>query len=245
RCNLRNTALGVGKLLARLSGDPTSRSMAHVRNRYLFCSDLLLLAVAPFAAYAIRLEGLAWNATDSRAAWVYASLSLALKVGLFLPFGMYSRLWRHAGIPDMAKIIEATATSTVACAILGLFVLPASGLVIPRVPISVVILDAFLTVLAVAAPRLLIRAVATLQRPPQTAPARRVLIVGAGAAGEMILRELRSNPQLGLTPVGFVDDDPRKRNARLNDVPVLGPLSRIPALIGEHGVDEIVIAIPT
>src|SRR5438876_1217340 len=219
--------------------------MAHIRNRYLFCSDLLLLGVAPFAAYAIRFEGMVWNATDTRTAWVYASLSLALKLGLFLPFGMYSRLWRHAGVPDMAKIIQATATSALACATLGLFVLPTSDLTHLRVPISVVVLDSFLTVVVVAAPRLLIRALATLQRTAQTTPARRALIAGAGAAGEMILRELRSNPQLGLTPVGFVDDDPRKRNARLNDVPVLGPLSRIPALIGEHGVDEIVIAMPT
>ena len=219
--------------------------MANLRNRYLFLSDLLLLAAAPFVAYAIRFEGIAWNATDSHTAWVYASLSLALKVGLFLPFGMYSRLWRHAGVPDMAKIVQATAASTVACGTLGLFVLPASGLTILRVPISVLILDAFLTVLAVAAPRLLIRALGTLQRTPQTTPARRALIVGAGAAGEMILRELRSNPQLGLTPVGLVDDDPRKQNARMNDVPVLGTLSQIPALIPEHSVDEIVIALPT
>src|SRR5207244_11752582 len=102
--------------------------MAHLRNRYLFCSDLLLLGVAPFAAYAIRFEGMVWNATDTRTAWVYASFSLTLKLGLFLPFGMYSRLWRHAGVPDMAKIIQATATSAVACATLALFLVP------PRVP---------------------------------------------------------------------------------------------------------------
>jgi FlaA1/EpsC-like NDP-sugar epimerase len=219
--------------------------MPHIRNRYLFYSDLLLLAVAPFAAYAIRFEGMAWNATDSHTAWVYASLSLALKLALFLPFGMYGRLWRHASIPDMAKIIEATTTSTVACATLGLFVLPTSGLTLLRVPISVIILDAFLTAVAVAAPRLLLRALATLQHTGQTGTDRRALIVGAGAAGEMILRELRTNPQLGLTPVGFVDDDPRKQNSRLNDVPVLGTLSQIPTLIPEHGVDEIVIALPT
>ena len=218
--------------------------MAHIRNRYLFCSDLLLLAVAPFAAYAIRFEGLAWNAADGHTASVYAAASLALKLALFLPFGMYGRLWRHAGVPDMAKIIQATTTSTVACATLGLFVLPTSGLTMLRVPISVVILDGFLTVVAVAAPRLLIRALATLQHSAQTTD-RRALIVGAGAAGEMILRELRSNPQLGLAPVGFVDDDPRKQNSRLNDVPVLGPLSQIPGLIAQHDVEEIVIAMPT
>ncbi len=219
--------------------------MTHIRNRYLFCSDLLLLAVAPFAAYAIRFEGMTWSATDGHTASVYGVLSLLLKVGLFLPFGMYSRLWRHASVPDMAKIIQANATTTVACAALGLFVLSTSGVTTVRVPISVVILDSFLTVVAVAAPRLLIRALATLQRPGQANPGRRALIVGAGAAGEMILRELRTNPQLGLTPVGFVDDDPRKQNSRLNDVPVLGRLSQIPTLLPEHGVDEIIIAMPT
>jgi len=66
--------------------------MTHIRNRYLFCSDLLLLAVAPFAAYAIRFEGLAWNAADGHTASVYAALSLGLKLTLFLPFGLYSRL---------------------------------------------------------------------------------------------------------------------------------------------------------
>jgi len=219
--------------------------MANIRNRYLFVSDLLLLAAAPWIAYTIRLEGAAWSAADSHTASLYTALAVILKLGVFLPFGMYSRLWRHAGVPDMAKIIQATAASTVACATLGLFLLPKSGLTTLRVPISVVILDSFLTVLAVAAPRLLIRAVATLQRTPQTTPARRVLIVGAGAAGEMILRELRTNPQLGLTPVGLVDDDPRKQNVRMNDVPVLGTLSQIPTLIPEYTVDEIVIALPT
>ena len=71
------------------------------------------------------------------------------------------------------------------------------------------------------------------------------MIVGAGAAGEMILRELRTNPQLGLTPVGFVDDDPRKQNHRLNDLPVLGPLSALRTVIAEHAIEEIVIAMPT
>src|SRR5207245_8904629 len=115
----------------------------------------------------------------------------------------------------------------------------------PRAACSAVSVASCLTVPAVTAPRLLTRAVATLQRTSQPTPARRVLIVGAGAAGEMTLRELRHNPQLGLTAVGFVDDDPRKQNSRLNDVPVLGLLSQIPALIVEHSVEEIVIAMPT
>ena len=219
--------------------------MPSIRNRYLFLSDLLLLAAAPLVAYAIRFEGPAWSSADRHTASVYTVVSVVLKLGIFLPFGMYGRLWRHASVPDLAKIIEATATAAVACAVLGWFGLTAAGLTALRVPISVVILDSFLTVTAVAAPRLLIRGFGTLQHLSRAANGRRALIVGAGAAGEMILRELQTNPQLGLTPVGFVDDDPRKQNHRLNDLPVLGRLAQVPMLIGRHSVDEVVIAMPT
>jgi FlaA1/EpsC-like NDP-sugar epimerase len=211
----------------------------------LFLSDLVLLALAPFAAYAIRFEGTAWTPADSQTESLYTILSVVLKLVIFLPFGMYSRLWRHASIPDLTKIIEATAVSAVGCGILGLFVLRASGLTAVRVPISVVILDSFLTVTAVATPRLLIRVLGTLKHVARASNGRRALIVGAGAAGEMILRELLANPQLGLTPVGFVDDDPRKRNHRLNNRPVLGTLSQIPTIIPGYGIDEILIAMPT
>ncbi|OLD38394.1 MAG: hypothetical protein AUI57_07100 [Candidatus Rokubacteria bacterium 13_1_40CM_2_68_8] len=219
--------------------------MANIRNRYLFLWDLLLLAAAPFLAYAIRFEGVAWSAADLHTATVYAALSAALKLGIFLPFGLYSRLWRHASIPDLAKIVQANATSTAACAAVGLFALPALGLTTFRVPISVAILDSFLTIAVVAAPRLLIRGLDTLQQLARTNHGRRALIVGAGAAGEMILRELQTNPQLNLSPVGFVDDDPRKQNHRLNNVPVLGPLSDVGRVIAQHEVDEVVIAMPT
>jgi FlaA1/EpsC-like NDP-sugar epimerase len=219
--------------------------MANIRNRYLFVSDLLLLTAAPWLAYAIRLEGATWSAADGHTASIYTAMALVLKVGVFLSFGMYGRLWRHASVPDLAKILEATALASAACAVLGLLALPASGLTAVRVPISVVILDSFLTVTAVAAPRLLIRGLGTLQRFARVSSARRALIVGAGAAGKMILRELQTNPQLGLTPVGFADDDPRKQNHRLNDLPVLGPLSDIPTMVARHNVDEIVIAMPT
>src|SRR5439155_4471401 len=217
----------------------------NIRNRYLFVSDLLLLIAAPFVAYAIRFESSLWSVADGHTGVVYAALSVLLKLGVFLPFGMYSRLWRHASVPDLVKIIEATGLSSAVCAALGLLVLPVSGLTALRVPFSVVILDSFLTITAVAAPRLLIRALSTLQHFARAGTGRRALIVGAGAAGEMILRELQTNPQLGLTALGFADDDPRKQNHRLNDLPVLGPLSEIPALVARHHVDEIVIAMPT
>ena len=107
--------------------------MPSIRNRYLFLSDLLLLAAAPLVAYAIRFEGPAWSSADRHTASVYTVVSVVLKLGIFLPFGMYGRLWRHASVPDLAKIIEATATAAVACAVLGWFGLTAAGLTALRV----------------------------------------------------------------------------------------------------------------
>src|SRR6266571_926348 len=219
--------------------------MAYIRNRYLFLSDFLLLAAAPFVAYAIRLEALTWSPADGRTALLYSGSSLLVKLGIFVLFGLYGRLWSRASMPDLQKILEAGTAAAVACALLGLFVLPASGLTPLRVPISVSILDAFVTVTVVAAPRLLLRALGPRRQWAPVSSSQRALIVGAGAAGEMILRELTSNPQLDLNPVGFVDDDPTKQNHRLHGVPVLGPLSALPGLIARHGIEEIVIAMPT
>src|SRR2546430_7967166 len=126
--------------------------MANIRNRYLLVSDLLLLTAAPFVAYAIRFEGFFWTAPDKQTASVYAVLSLVLKLVVFLPFGLYSRLWRHASIPDLAKILQATALSPAGCAALGLVALPGGGLTAGRLPISIIMLDAFLTVTAGCAP---------------------------------------------------------------------------------------------
>ena len=72
-----------------------------------------------------------------------------------------------------------------------------------------------------------------------------VLIAGAGEAGAMILRELRANPQTGLIPVGFVDDDPHKHGMLIQRVRVLGGREAIPALVREHQVDQVIIAMPT
>jgi len=74
---------------------------------------------------------------------------------------------------------------------------------------------------------------------------RRVLVVGAGAAGQMIVREIRENPNLGMMDVGFVDDDKAKLRTRIAGVPVLGQHDDIPALCEEFGIDEIIIAIPS
>src|SRR2546428_379595 len=109
----------------------------------------------------------------------------------------------HARMPDMVTSLQAGAVIPVTCLLLGIVALPGAGLTAVRVPVSVVILDSFLTLTAAASPRMVIRMLATWQQGPGSNTGRRALIAGAGAAGLMIMKEMLTNPQLGLTPVGF------------------------------------------
>jgi FlaA1/EpsC-like NDP-sugar epimerase len=216
-----------------------------IRNRYLLVSDFFLLAAGPFIAGALRFEGLTWDPAYVTTVATYAALALSLKLAICLAFGLYSRLWSHASLPDMEKILQACGVIAGTCLLLGLVALPGAGLTPLRVPISVVVLDAFLALVATASPRMLMRVLATWQQRRGTNGGRRALIAGAGAAGQMILRELLTNPQLGLTPVGFVDDDPAKRHHRLGDLPILGSLAEIPEIVEHQRIGEIIIAMPT
>src|SRR2546421_10690258 len=176
--------------------------MANIRNRYLLVSDLLLLAAAPFVAYAIRFEGILWTAPDEHTASVYAVLSLVLKLVVFLPFGFYSRLWRHASIPDLAKILQATALSAAVCAALGLIALPASRLTAGRVPISVIMLDAFLTVTAVSPPRPFVPGPRPPHNPPRGSRGRPAPVLGARAPRGKHFREGLTQPPPHPPPLG-------------------------------------------
>src|SRR5947207_200565 len=108
------------------------------------------------------------------------------------------------------------------------------------------IVDALLLLGAVAAPRLLARTV--FERPrlwDVVAHGREVLIVGAGDAAQLVIREMHRSRHLNYTPIGLVDDDPRKRSVRIHGVKVLGTLADLPQLLRENRPDEVVVAIPS
>jgi FlaA1/EpsC-like NDP-sugar epimerase len=206
--------------------------------------DAASLLAAPLWSYFVRFEGFDWGPLDLRTALLFVAFSLPLKLSILHGFGLYRRLWRHAGIAELERILLATTISAVSMAILGAVVLPTLGITPLRVPLSVLFIDACLTAALVALPRLLVRLLSRRLQRRRLEDARRVLIVGAGAAGEMIVKELLEHPVLGLNPVGFVDDDTSKHGHRLCDLPVLGALERIPELTRRHEVEEIIIAMP-
>jgi FlaA1/EpsC-like NDP-sugar epimerase len=216
----------------------------HLRNRHLFMLDAGLLGLCTLVAYLVRFEGFDWGAAHLQTALVYIAVSVPLKLGVLLYVGLYRRLWRFAGVAELEHILVATAISASISGLVGAALLPGLLLTPYRVPLSVLFIDACLSAGAVALPRLCIRLLGRRTQWRKLEAARRVLIVGAGSAGEIIVKELLSHPQLGLNPVGFVDDDRSKHGHRLCDLPVHGSLAQIKDLVRRYDVEEIIIAMP-
>lgn len=224
---------------------PTRRAPRDLRNRHLFLSDAVGLAGMLFLAYAFRFESLTWHPDHTRTFVTFLVAVLPIKLALFYACGLYRRLWRYAGVAELERILLATALAAGSGFLLGAAALPFSGLTPVRVPLSVLAMDAVFTAGVVGLPRFLLRVLRHWAPADDGGAVRRVLVAGAGAAGESLVRELRGNPQLGLRPVGFIDDDPAKHRKEMCGLPVLGGTAQLAALQRVHAFDELIIAMPS
>lgn len=165
-------------------------------------------------------------------------LVLAAQGLIFWWTGLYRGLWRFASMPDIWNISRACILGAFAAAI-TLFVY--NRLV--TVPRTVLLIYPVVLAVLLGVPRLLYRywKDSRLDFATRT-PSQRVLVLGAGKAGEALVRDLRRENRY--LPVGFLDDNPQLRGARLHGIPVLGALERLPQLARETAAEMIVIAIP-
>ena len=199
--------------------------------------------MATLLAFTVRFEGLSWPVGYLTSAIWFVLLSV-VKIGIFFWAGLYRRVWRHASVHEVVQILQAVTLSGAVCFAIGALVIPGFSLA-ARVPYSVLVLDALFTTMIVTLSRVGVRLLAAHRISGQQIDARRVLIAGAGAAGVMIVQELLDNPDLGLKPVGFLDDDQSKRGNRLCNLLVFGALSDLPTVVGKQAIDELIIAMPS
>ncbi len=168
---------------------------------------------------------------------------LAIKLVIFWRFGMGHGWWRYVSLADVFDVIKANLWASLGVVLYVVFV---HGLV--GVPRSVLILDGVFCFLLSCGVRFLTRAFRENYFPrlrAQSSQLTRVLIVGAGHAGQMLAREFRSNPGITKTIVGFIDDDPDKLKRRFQGIPVLGSQEDLAALCRREKVQEVIIAIPS
>ena len=142
---------------------------------------------------------------------------------VFLYFGLYRGVWRFASVPDLVRIIQAVVVGVALCALAAFLLTRMVDVPRASFPLFAGLLVAFLS-----APRLAYRWLRDRKRSHAHSGSRRTLIVGAGAVGEMLVRELRRDSSSGYLPVGFVDDAREKRGREVHGVRVLGPCSRHP-----------------
>ena len=172
--------------------------------------------------------------------WETTPVLLLSKALGFYAFGLFQGWWRYVSIRDILPV-------TAGC-MLGSLIFYGAGFALwppNHIPRSIYILDLGNTLLLVLGFRYMIRAGREAMGRHRRDFTRRVLIVGAGAAGQMIAREISENGSLGMEQVGFIDDDPAKIGARIQGAKVLGGHERIGDLCEKYQVDEIVIAIPS
>jgi FlaA1/EpsC-like NDP-sugar epimerase len=169
-------------------------------------------------------------------------LVVGIKLIVFIAFGFYNRWWRYVSIRDMWATFYGV---VVACLVADLAVYLFQPVGALRLPRSIAAIDLLLTLAFILGSRLIART--AMERPGLNIVARgkEVIVVGAGDAGRLIVQEMQRSRMLNYTPIGFVDDDSRKRHTRIMGVRVLGTIDELPRVLREHRPDEVLIAMPT
>jgi FlaA1/EpsC-like NDP-sugar epimerase len=168
-------------------------------------------------------------------------LVVVINLVVFIAFGFYNRWWRYTSIRDMWAIARGVVVACLVADLTVYLVAPVHGFRLPR---SIAVTDLLLTLAFIAGSRLLARTM--VERPGLTlASGKEVVVVGAGDAGRLIVQEMQRSRMLNYTPIGFVDDDPRKQHTRIMGVRVLGSLDELPRVLREHRPDEVLIAMPS
>jgi FlaA1/EpsC-like NDP-sugar epimerase len=215
------------------------------RNRTMLAGDLFLIVVCVLGSFVLRVNLGARLFDFIFQISVMAGLALLIKPLVYYAFGLYRRLWAYASIQELKLIALAVTTASILVGV-GMTIL---SLILPfrDYSRSVLFIDWALSILAVGGLRFSLRIYSESQSNQRSRAVRnrRVLVIGAGEAGALVVREMQRNPNSNLQPVCFVDDDPAKQRHEIHSVPVAGKLSDISQVINSQNIDEVIIAIPS
>jgi len=207
-------------------------------SRAAFLHDVLWVPVALFFAYWMRFnldvipENFLWGYV-----WMLA-VSWPVQTLAFKYFGLYRGIWRFASIPDLMRILQAVVVGA-AITVLVVFLLQR----LDGVPRSVLLLYPLFLCLGLAAPRFVYRWSKDHRLELSRSEAKRALIVGAGHAGELLLRDLSKSREY--FPLGLIEDDPEKLGREIHGVRVLGATSELGGLVRSLSIDIVLLAIPS
>jgi FlaA1/EpsC-like NDP-sugar epimerase len=218
-----------------------------IRNRYFFLVDFIVFIIVPFICFTIRFDGFHFSIPILEI-FYYAALFAVLKVVILYSTGIYSRWWENANIDDLIQIIFAGITILILQFALVFLFRHTSHSFLSRIPYSVSIFDSMISTFLITNIRLSPRISKSVSYRLNNSVSKiedRVLIVGAGEAGVMVLGELRRKKKLETYVVGFIDNDPKKIGKKIGGVEVLGNRYEIKSLIIKYKIKKILIAMPS
>lgn len=220
---------------------------------YMILVDALLTFVSIIFSMMLRLEVVYPDrllfSYYLRIIWPFIVFAMVLRPIVFYFSGIYKRIWRYAYTKDFIALAVSVLIGTVILSILSLLIIKPFW-IRASFPRSLLILEAIISLFLLGGFRVILK---MSERYPGDidwkatgiTPNKRVLIAGAGNTGVNISRELLTNPQLGLQPVAFIDDDPKKIGMKIQDLTVSGPLIRLDEVAKEKGIDEVIVAMPS
>ncbi|EOS43345.1 hypothetical protein C810_03833 [Lachnospiraceae bacterium A2] len=212
-----------------------------IKRIFLVVYDIIAVIAASMLALVIRFEG---NYTAIPRAYIvkslqYAPVIIIVTAVVFYGLRLYSSLWTFAGAPELINI-------TFACALSALAQMTVMVLFDVRMPRSYYILYGVALWMLVFLSRFSYRGIRTLiKRQESGAATSRVMIVGAGAAGNLLVKEIRNSNHVSKRVVCIIDDDKSKEGSYLHGVKVMGNRQNIPELVKQCRIDEIIIAMPS
>jgi UDP-GlcNAc:undecaprenyl-phosphate GlcNAc-1-phosphate transferase len=200
--------------------------------------DLVLITVCYYSAYRLRFEG---EALDQFLPNFAASLPVVLgcKLAALYGSGLYRRSWSTFGLRDVAAVLRGVGVGSVLSILTVFYVYRLIGF-----SRAVFVLDALLLAVAIVVTRASFKTM-NLVAATRSKRNRRVLVYGAGAFGQTLVREMRANPMWRMNPVVFIDDDPAKTHRWIMGVPVRGRLDDLEQTLERCAIDEVVLSSPS
>lgn len=207
--------------------------------------DILLITIAISTAYLIRFE---WDFSNSYITQLEFMIPLVV-LGRLLTnrfFGIYKQVWRYLTFADLIKLTESIIFFSVSLAIANLLIKVLSiPLDVPYSVISIELMYTLIVLTGVRVGRKLIYEYQDVKSRTITRKLKNTILIGAGEAAQQVLRELQHRPELAYKIIGFLDDDDRKQNTVINNIPILGKISDIENVVTYYNINLLVICIPS
>jgi UDP-GlcNAc:undecaprenyl-phosphate GlcNAc-1-phosphate transferase len=200
--------------------------------------DVVLIVLAYWSAYAVKFEPF----SDSPAWKLFLRtlpVLVVVRLGAFLLFGVYRGIWRYTSIDDLMAFAKAVAAGSLVSMAIVLFKFRFQGF-----SRAIFVIDALVMLMLLAGSRVAFRFFRQVLPAGSGDQGQRVLIYGAGDAGELLLRELLNNRELSYAPVGFIDDDPKKLGKVIHGFRVFGGNGMLGKIIVDHQIEQLLISTP-